>query len=111
MVGSNLPYQGHIVDGGTAFCDPTWSSEDANVACIQLGYLGINIGQWNNSVGSLPGEKAVVKRYNCTGTEGSLKDCPRASGDEEECEKQNAASLTCECFYVQIVSGFQQKRF
>ena len=100
LVGSNLPYQGHLLDDGTAFCDPMWSREDTTVACIQLGYPGINIGQWNNSIGSLRGKRAVVKRYNCTGTEGSLKDCPRAIGAKETCEKHNAISLTCECFYV-----------
>ena len=96
LVGSNLPYQGHLLDDGTAFCDPMWSREDATVACIQLGYLGVNIGQWNNSIGSLRGKKAVVKRHNCTGTEGSLKDCPSANGAKETCEKQNAISLTCQ---------------
>ena len=99
LVGSNLPYQGHLLDDGTTFCDSKWSSKNADVACIQLGYPGINVDRWNDSyfgnIGSLPEGITVKKRYNCSGAEGSLKDCPRANGANEACTKQNAISLTC----------------
>ena len=99
LVGSNLPYQGHLLHDGITFCDPMWSSKDADVACIQLGYLGANAGQWNNSyfgnIESLPGVRTVEKRYNCSGTEGSLKNCPLATGSDKTCEKQNTISVTC----------------
>jgi hypothetical protein len=76
-----------------------WSIKSAAVACLQLGYPGINVGHWNNSYfgnsESLPEGITVEKRYNCSGSEGSLKYCPQATGREITCEKRNAISVMC----------------
>ena len=88
------------MNDGRTFCDPMWSLPNANVACIQLGYSGANSAYWNNShfgvSESLPGGKPIERKYNCTGTEGSLKECFLLNVDSEKtCEKQKAVSVTC----------------
>ncbi|CAB4039940.1 neurotrypsin, partial [Paramuricea clavata] len=100
LIGSNLPYQGHLFHDGATFCDPMWSSKDATVSCIQLGYPGVNVEQWNSSyfgnIGSSSGGRTVERRYKCAGTEGSLQLCPQAIGSDTTCEKQNAIGVTCQ---------------
>lgn len=99
LVGSSLPYEGYIMLDGATFCDPIWSRNDAQVSCIQLGYLGIDTERWNNSyVGNsedFPPGKLLEKRYNCSGTEGSLKDCPQTVDNKKTCGRQKSVSVTC----------------
>ena len=72
---------------------------DANVACIQLGYPGVDESHWNNSysgnIASLNEGDTVERRYNCSGTEGSLNACPQMTNGENTCLKGNAISVTC----------------
>ena len=74
---------------------------DANVACIQLGYLGVDEAHRNNSYPASQNEgDAVERRYNCSGTEGSLSDCPQIIVDgKNTCRKGNDISVTCRFIY------------
>ena len=77
---------------------------DANVACIQLGYPGVDESHWNNSylgnIASINEGKTVERRYNCSGTEGSLNDCPQIIIDGKNiCRKGNDISVTCGLIY------------
>ena len=84
------------------FCDPLWSVKDANVACIQLGYTGVSHGQLKNSyygnIASLPEGK--TRKYNCSGKEGSLTNCPQTTDIKSKCEKRNAVSLACTYHFI-----------
>ena len=75
---------------------------DASVACIQLGYPGVDESHWNNSypgdITSLIKGKTVKRRYTCLGTEGSLNACPQITDGENMCLKENAISVTCRLY-------------
>ncbi|XP_028402504.1 receptor-type tyrosine-protein phosphatase F-like [Dendronephthya gigantea] len=94
--GSNHPYEGRIVEKGATFCDSKWSFNDANVACVQLGYIGADARHWNNSYFGESDSSSFEKTHNCLGTEGSLMECPRIIDSKKTCEKQNAVSVTCQ---------------
>lgn len=84
-----------------------WSIDDAQVACVQLGYPAIDIVHWNNSylgnIASLNEGKPVERRYNCSGTEGSLKDCSQIIDSEKTCHKRDAISVTCRLYHFFIL--------
>ena len=76
---------------------------DASVACIQLGYPGVDESHWNNSypgnITSVNKEKTVKRRYTCLGAEGSLNVCPQKTDGEDTC-LGNAINVTCRLYVI-----------
>ena len=70
-------------------CDDSFASNNngANVACIELGFVG-----GTHSDGTAP-QDLFYDDIACTGSETRLVECPR--GSSEDCGTHEAVMLTC----------------
>ena len=121
LVGGGSPTQGRVeVCYSGAFgtvCDDHWDENDAQVVCRQLGYTAEGL-YWNYCAlqrthlhtchtGSIPVRQAgfgsgsgviVLDDLDCSGSEGSLFDCPSDSPVlVHDCDHSEDAGVKCLC--------------
>ena len=88
-----------MLHGGT-FCDPLWSTHDASTICLQLGYSGLRIANMNeftfDTSVRFTESNTTVQTFNCSGSEGSLDECPQTTSERgETCTVQESVSVSC----------------
>ncbi|PIK38172.1 putative deleted in malignant brain tumors 1 protein, partial [Apostichopus japonicus] len=90
-----------------AVCINGWTRQSGHVVCRQLGYAGaVNISKdmTNN-------EKAIYHRFECTGDEKSIKDCPRTVA-KGNCLSGAIGTVVCESpekFALRLMNGTSPK--
>ncbi|XP_071486159.1 scavenger receptor cysteine-rich domain-containing group B protein-like [Diadema antillarum] len=96
LVNSALPDQGrleifHDYEWGT-ICDYSWSMEDAEVACRQLGFLGVRSA--NEFYGG--GEGPIhLEKVSCNGSESQLIDCNIPEWGTRYCQHSDDVGIYC----------------
>ena len=98
MNGSS-PQEGRVevcYDGvwGTV-CGSSWSSDDASVACRQLGFSSQGAIAHTNAVYGEGTGIVLLDGIRCTGLEAEIFDCVQASIGTTSCSHQNDAGLAC----------------
>ena len=83
------------VDQWHTVCDDSWSIDDANVACRQLGYRGAVTAHQSAHFGQGAGQ-ILLDDLQCTGREASLLECRHNGINEHNCVHSEDASVTCE---------------
>lgn len=74
-------------------CDEHWGMPNAGVACRQMGCGSpINTSYWNHA-GHKTGQ--IWLRVDCSGQEGSLKDCLQTRPGLDNCSYTREVAVTC----------------
>ena len=75
-------------------CNDSWSHDDADVACRQLGFSGASIP---NISPSIPGTglPILLDNVNCNGSEAFIWDCPNEGIGEHNCAHNEDVHLLC----------------
>ena len=77
-------------------CDDSWSLDDAQVVCRQLGYPGALQALQQASHGQGTGS-IVLDDLLCAGTESNLLECPNFTpAGTHNCDHSEDASVVCE---------------
>ena len=85
---------------GGMFCDPMWSQHDASTTCLQLGYSVLRMANMNeftfDTSVRLTESNPTVQAFNCSGSEGSLDECPQTTSESgATCTAQESVSVSC----------------
>ena len=80
-------------------CDDYWDITDATVVCRQLGYRGAAAAHPSAHFGQGTGG-ILLDNLECTGSEGSLFQCPHNGIYSHNCRHYEDASVTCECMRI-----------
>ena len=98
LVGGSAAYEGRVeIWFGRRWhtvCDDSWTTDDARVACQQLGYQGAAIAHSSAHFGQGTGD-IILDNLACTGTEGSLFLCPHNGLHVHNCGHSEDAGVTC----------------
>ncbi|XP_071836678.1 kremen protein 1-like isoform X3 [Apostichopus japonicus] len=78
---------------GTICNDTTWTKENTDVACKQLGFLG-GAGTEFERLENETDVPIWMKRVNCTGEEWRLQECNHLSATKD-CKHDNDISIAC----------------
>ncbi len=70
-------------------CDDDWNTNNANVACRQLGFGG---GTFSTTTGTASFWLDTVR---CTGSESRIEDCPHAEWGVHDCTGSEVVQLSC----------------
>ena len=74
-------------------CDDSWSANDAVVACSQLGFDVVRVGDFDAIGGAGP---IWMDNMLCTGEEASLADCPFNGWGNHNCVHQEDVGIECD---------------
>lgn len=76
-------------------CDDAWDLNDAGVVCTQLGFIGavsaLRFASFGQSSGPI-----WLDQLACTGTEGSLCECPANNIGTHDCSHFEDAGVICQ---------------
>ena len=77
-------------------CNNGWDSNDALVACKQLGYTAYyNYYYYSGGSGYI-----WLNNLDCSGSETSLFDCPKSLGHHVSCVDYQDVSVNCYCKFL-----------
>ena len=76
-------------------CDDSWDITDATVVCRQLGYHRAAAANQRAYFGRGSGD-ILLDDLECTGSEGSLFQCPHNGIYSHNCAHSEDAGVTCE---------------
>ncbi|XP_069129537.1 low-density lipoprotein receptor-related protein 5-like protein [Argopecten irradians] len=92
------PHEGNIqiYNGSIWFnlCTDGWDNNDATVICRMAGYTG-NGAVARESNNGFTFSSLVNHKFDCTGTEQTLADCPTSSNNATACANSTLSHLTC----------------
>lgn len=76
-------------------CNNLWTLREANVVCMQLGYVGAdNVFYDGNKFGEGVGD-ILLNLVQCEGTEQDLLDCPQGVTDGPPCDHSEDVGVEC----------------
>ena len=83
----------HNGEWGTV-CGNGWDLDDAQVVCIELGFGGAIAARHNAYYGEGSGQIGL-NDVNCTGTEGTIKNCLHSGWGIKDCTHSEDAGVRC----------------
>ncbi|XP_072021383.1 uncharacterized protein [Amphiura filiformis] len=77
-------------------CDDSWSIEDADVICKQLGYENGAFAALGSAIWGEGEEEIILDEVKCTGEESALSGCLHSGYGEHNCEHSEDAGVICD---------------
>ena len=98
LVSGDTPYEGRVEvyyqDQWGTVCDGSWSIQDANVICRQLGYPPSS-QTWQRAHFGEGSGPIILSNVTCDGNESSIDQCDHSGWFNHSCSHQEDVGVSC----------------